>query len=82
MQHDCEATRRLGVFATTNGWLLADAEHKEWFGTWSDAVDTALRRAHLERWRGAEVEVVAQVQAGGSLIVIEPAAQMAGPRAL
>lgn len=75
MERDGAATRRLGVFATTDGWLLADADRKEWFGSWADAIDAALRRAHVARWRGDEVEVVAQDAAGASLVIIEPSSR-------
>jgi hypothetical protein len=71
MTGNLTTTRRLGVFATKDGWLLTDADRREWFDDWNDAVNTALRRAHVARWRGADAEVVAQDHSGGSLIVIE-----------
>jgi hypothetical protein len=73
MTHDLTMTHRLGVFATEDGWLLADDDRREWFADWNDAVSAALKRAHVARWRGAEVEVVAQDHPGGTLVVIEAA---------
>lgn len=65
-------TRRLGVFATIRGWLLADGSSGETFETRTAAVATARRLAHLTRWRGGRAEVLAQDRAGGALEIIDP----------
>ena len=64
---------RLGVFATAAGWLLADEDRLETYETRNDAVEAALKLAHIARWRGAEVEVVAQQHPGGPLAPVEQA---------
>jgi hypothetical protein len=72
MADETRPTRRLGVFATLRGWLLADAGRRETFEHRADAVATARRLAHVARWRGGEAEVLAQERAGGRLRVIDP----------
>jgi len=68
---DSFMTHRLGVFATAAGWVLADDDRLETFETRDRAVEAALRLAHIARWRGAEVEVVAQHHPGGPLNLVE-----------
>ncbi len=72
-----EMNHRLGVFATTEGWVVADWRQKRTYDTWLEAKAAALREASVARWRGAEVEIVAQDQPGGPLVVVEPAGQRA-----
>jgi hypothetical protein len=43
----------------------------ETFETRDGAVEAALKLAHIARWRGAEVEVVAQHHPGGPLNLVE-----------
>jgi hypothetical protein len=64
-------TIRLGVFATAAGWVLADEDRLETYETRDGAVEAALKLAHIARWRGAEVEVLAQHHPGGPLSVVE-----------
>ncbi len=64
-------THRLGVFATAAGWVLADEERLETYETRDSAVEAALKLAHIARWRGAEVEVLAQQHPGGPLALVE-----------
>jgi hypothetical protein len=64
-------THRLGVFATVAGWVLADEDRLETFETRDGAVEAALKLAHIARWRGAHVEVVAQQHPGGPLALVE-----------
>jgi sugar phosphate isomerase/epimerase len=68
---DSFMTHRLGVFATAAGWVLADEDRMETFETRDGAVEAALKLAHIARWRGAEVEVVAQHHPGGPLNLVE-----------
>jgi hypothetical protein len=63
---------RLGVFATIRGWLVARADRHDLYRTRADAMQAAVREAHVARWRGATAEVLAQDEAGGSLRVIDP----------
>ena len=72
MPREPKPTRRIGVFATIRGWLLADGVSGETFPTRNDAVATARRLAHVARWRGGRAEVVAQDRSGGALRVIDP----------
>jgi hypothetical protein len=65
-------TLRLGVFATRDGWVVAGPNRHELFDSLSAALKAARRRAQIARWRGAEVELVAQERAGGPLAVIDP----------
>jgi len=60
---------RFGVFATIGGWLVARTDRHELYGARDEAIEAAVRQAHVARWRGA---VVAQDAAGGSLSVVDP----------
>jgi hypothetical protein len=64
-------THRLGIFATAAGWVLADEDRLETYETRDGAVEAALRLAHIARWRGADVEVLAQQHPGGPLALVE-----------
>ena len=63
---------RFGVFATIRGWLVARVDQQELYRTRADAMQAAVRAAHVARWRGTAAEVVAQDEAGGSLSIIDP----------
>lgn len=65
---------RLGVFATIRGWLVARPDRHELYDGRDEAIEAAVRQAHVARWRGADAEVVAQDAPGGSLSVVDPAA--------
>ena len=64
-------TERLGVFATAAGWLLAHEDRLETYETRDGAIEAALKLAHIARWRGAEVEVLAQHHPGGPLARVD-----------
>jgi hypothetical protein len=64
-------THRLGIFATAAGWLLAEDDRLETFETRDSALAAALKLAHIARWRGAEVEVLAQHHPGGPLAPVD-----------
>jgi hypothetical protein len=66
------AMLRFGVFATIGGWLVARTDRHELYGARDEAIEAAVRQAHVARWRGADAEVVAQDAAGGSLSVVDP----------
>ena len=70
---------RLGVFATIRGWLVARADRHELYQAREEAIEAAVRQAHVARWRGSDAEVVAQDQPGGSLMVVDPAMPDDGP---
>lgn len=72
MPRDTKPRHRFGVFATIRGWLLADSVSGETFATRSDAIATARRLAHVDRWRGGRAEVLAQDRPGGRLKRIDP----------
>ena len=63
---------RFGVFATIGGWLVARTDRHELYKARDEAIEAAVRQAHVARWRGADAEVVAQDAAGGSLSVVDP----------
>ena len=63
---------RLGIFATVCGWLVVTPDRHELYGARAEALEAAVRQAHVARWRGAAAEVVAQEAPGGSLSVIDP----------
>lgn len=64
-------TDRLGVFATAAGWVLAHEDRLQTYETRDAAVEAALKLAHIARWRGAEVEVLAQHHPGGPLAPVD-----------
>ena len=64
-------TTRVGVFATELGWRVVSAAGQELFESRAAALSSARRWAHLARWRGADVEVLAQERLGGPLAKVE-----------
>ena len=70
---------RFGVFATIRGWLVARSDRHEFYSTRDDAMRAAVREAHVARWRGDAAEVLAQDEAGGTLMVIDPPAPEGSP---
>ena len=64
-------THRLGIFATTDGWVVADPKQKRIYDSRPDAMDAARRLANVARWRGAEVELLAQDLPGGPLALVK-----------
>jgi hypothetical protein len=66
-------THRLGVFATTDGWAVADRKRTRVYESRLEAMDVARREASVARWRGTNVEIVAQDAPGGPLALVDPA---------
>lgn len=66
-------TQRFGVFATTDGWLVALENHLERFDTRGEAMAAALKLAQVTRWRGDAAEVISQEHAGGALTAVDTA---------
>ncbi len=64
---------RFGVFATTESWVVAGRTRTRIYESWHEAMDAVRREASVARWRGAEVEIVAQDLPGGPMVVIETA---------
>jgi hypothetical protein len=64
-------TNRIGVFATDQGWRVVQATRQDLFESRAAALNAARRWAHLARWRGADVEVLAQERLGGPLARVE-----------
>ncbi len=64
---------RFGVFATIRGWLVARPDRQDHYDGREEAIRAAVRQAHVARWRGADVEVLAQDEPGGSLHVVDRA---------
>jgi hypothetical protein len=63
---------RYGVFATTEGWVVADQARTQRFDDRAEAMQAARRQANVARWRGDEAEIVAQDVSGGALAVVDP----------
>jgi hypothetical protein len=58
---------RLAVFAHAEGWVVASQSQMERFADRAEAMQAARQRAGVARWRGAEVELLAQDAPGGAL---------------
>jgi len=63
---------RYGVFATTEGWVVADHAHTQRYDDRAEAMQAARRQANIARWRGDEAEILAQDESGGALAVVDP----------
>jgi hypothetical protein len=58
-----EATRhvvQIGVFAAQEGWLLTHPSVQSRFEDRDEAMAAARRLAHLESWRGRDVDMLVQ----------------------
>jgi hypothetical protein len=58
-----EATRhvvQIGVFAAQEGWLLTHPSVQSRFEDRDEAMAAARRLAHLESWRGRDVDLLVQ----------------------
>jgi hypothetical protein len=51
---------QIGVFAARGGWLRAHDHGETRFDDADEALEAALRLAHVERWRGRAPELVVQ----------------------
>jgi hypothetical protein len=70
-----EATRpvvQIGVFAAQNGWLLTHPSVQSRFEDKEEAMAAARRLAHLESWRGNQVDVLVQQALGGEVASFDP----------
>jgi hypothetical protein len=63
---------RYGVFAAAGGWVVAGADQMECFAELGEALKAARQRAGLARWRGDEVEILAQAAPGAPLAPVPP----------
>jgi hypothetical protein len=61
------AQLRYGVFAVADGWVAASEAQMEWFADRGEALRAAMRQAGVARWRGDDVEILAQDRPGGAL---------------
>ena len=51
---------QIGVFAAREGWLLTHPRVQSRFEDREEAMAAAKRLAHLETWRGREVDMLVQ----------------------
>lgn len=51
---------QIGVFAAQGGWLMAHEHGETRFEDAGEALEAALRLAHVEVWRGRAPELVVQ----------------------
>lgn len=51
---------KIGVFAAQQGWLLTHPSVQSRFEARDDAMAAAKRLAHLETWRGRQVDILVQ----------------------
>ena len=51
---------QIGVFAAQNGWLLTHPRVQSRFEDREEAMAAAKRLAHLESWRGRDVDMLVQ----------------------
>jgi hypothetical protein len=58
---------QIGVFAAQNGWLLTHPRVQSRFADRDEALAAARRLAHLESWRGREVDMTVQERVGAEL---------------
>jgi hypothetical protein len=58
---------QIGVFAAQNGWLLTHPRVQSRFADREEALAAARRLAHLESWRGREVDMTVQERVGAEL---------------
>ena len=63
---------KYGVFAAAGGWVVAGADQMQRFAEFGEALRAARQLAGLARWRGDEVEILAQSAPGAPLAPISP----------
>jgi hypothetical protein len=66
------ATIQIGVFAAQDGWLLTHPNVQSRFEDREEAMAAARRLAHLENWRGHEVDVLVQDYLSAQVAPIDP----------
>lgn len=63
---------RIGVYAEREGWLLTHPAVEGRFEDREDAMAAARRLAHLESWRGREVDMLVQESIGAETASFDP----------
>jgi hypothetical protein len=63
---------QIGVFAAKEGWLLTHPNLESRFEDRDEAMAAARRLAHLETWRGHDVDVHIQARDGGEIASVDP----------
>jgi hypothetical protein len=63
---------QIGVFAAQNGWLLTHPRVQSRFADRDEAMAAARRLAHLENWRGRDVDMMVQEAIGAELAAFDP----------
>lgn len=63
---------QIGVFAAPEGWLLTHPRVEGRFEDREDALAAARRLAHLENWRGRQVDMLVQEALGAEVASFDP----------
>jgi hypothetical protein len=63
---------QIGVFAAENGWLLTHPRVQSRFEDREEAMAAAKRLAHLESWRGREVDMLVQESLSAEVASFDP----------
>lgn len=63
---------QIGVFAAQEGWLLTHPSVQSRFEDRNDALAAARRLAHLESWRGRDVDMLVQEPHSAQLALFDP----------
>jgi len=64
---------QIGVFAAKEGWLLSHPALQGRFEDRDEALAAARRLAHIESWRGRQVDVLVQEPLSAQLIAARDA---------
>ena len=63
---------QIGVFAAQEGWLLTHPRVQSRFEDREEAVAAAKRLAHLENWRGRDVDMLVQDGVSAEVASFDP----------
>jgi hypothetical protein len=63
---------QIGVFAARDGWLLTHPRVQSRFEDREQAMEAARRLAHLESWRGCDVDMTVQEPVGAEVASFDP----------
>lgn len=63
---------QIGVFAAQDGWLLTHPRVQSRFDDREEAMAAARRLAHLESWRGRDVDMMVQDPVGAEIASFDP----------
>ena len=63
---------QIGVFAAQEGWLLTHPAVQGRFDEREEALAAARRLAHLESWRGRDVDMQVQEPVSGEVASFDP----------